>query len=100
MTEGIKAKINLLRHSINEHNYAYYVLDNPVLSDQEYDSLFRQLEKLEKENPQFVDPFSPTQRVGHPVNSDLESIEHTIPMLSLSNAINNEEIFDFNKRVN
>ena len=99
MTEGIKAKINLLRHSINEHNYAYYVLDNPVLSDQEYDSLFRQLEKLEKENPQFVDPFSPTQRVGHPVNSDLESINHTTPMLSLSNAINNEEIFDFNKRV-
>ena len=47
MTEGIKAKINLLRHSINEHNYAYYVLDNPILSDQEYDSLFRQLEKLE-----------------------------------------------------
>ena len=100
MTEGIKAKINSLRHSINEHNYAYYVLDNPILSDQEYDSLFRQLEKLEKENPQLVDPFSPTQRVGHPVNSDLESINHTTPMLSLSNAINNEEIFDFNKRVN
>ena len=100
MTEGIKAKINSLRHSINEHNYAYYVLDNPVLSDQEYDSLFRQLEKLEKENPQLIDPFSPTQRVGHPVNSDLESINHTTPMLSLSNAINNEEIFDFNKRVN
>tara|TARA_B100000427_G_scaffold208192_1_gene173377 strand:+ start:120 stop:2129 length:2010 start_codon:yes stop_codon:yes gene_type:complete len=99
MTEGIKAQINSLRHSINEHNYAYYVLDNPILSDQEYDSLFRQLEKLEKENPQFVDPFSPTQRVGHPVNSDLESINHTTPMLSLSNAINNEEIFDFNKRV-
>ena len=100
MTEGIKAKINSLRHSINEHNYAYYVLDNPVLSDQEYDSLFRQLEKLEKENPQLIDPFSPTQRVGHPVNSYLESINHTTPMLSLSNAINNEEIFDFNKRVN
>ena len=100
MTEDIKGKINSLRHSINEHNYAYYVLDNPVLSDQEYDSLFRELEKLEKENPQYVDPFSPTQRVGHPVNSDLESINHTTPMLSLSNAINNEEIFDFNKRVN
>ena len=47
MTKDIKAKINSLRHSINEHNYAYYVLDNPVLSDQEYDSLFRELEKLE-----------------------------------------------------
>jgi len=100
MTKDIKAKINSLRHSINEHNYAYYVLDNPVLSDQEYDSLFRELEKLEKENPQFIDALSPTQRVGHPVNSDLESIEHNTPMLSLSNAINNEEIFDFNKRVN
>ena len=100
MTKDIKGKIKSLRHSINEHNYAYYVLDNPVLSDQEYDSLFRELEKLEKENPQFVDPFSPTQRIGHPVNSYLESINHTTPMLSLSNAINNEEIFDFNKRVN
>ena len=54
MTEGIKAKINSLRHSINEHNYAYYVLDNPVLSDQEYDSLFRQLEKLEKKIPSLL----------------------------------------------
>ena len=49
MKKEIKAKIDSLRHSINEHNYAYYVLDNPVLSDQEYDSLFRELEKLEKE---------------------------------------------------
>ncbi len=100
MTKDIKAKIDSLRHSINEHNYAYYVLDNPILSDQEYDTLFRELEKLEKENPEFIDPLSPTQRVGHPVSSDLESIPHNTPMLSLSNAINNEEIFDFNKRIN
>ena len=100
MTKDIKAKINSLRHSINEHNYAYYVLDNPILSDQEYDALFRELEQLEKENPEFIDPLSPTQRVGHPVNSDLESIPHITPMLSLSNAINNEEISDFNKRIN
>jgi len=100
MTEGIKAKIDSLRHSINEHNYAYYVLDNPILSDQEYDTLFRELEKLEKENPEYINPLSPTQRVGHPVSSDLESIPHITPMLSLSNAINNEEIFDFNKRIN
>ena len=100
MNKNIKEKINLLRNSINEHNYAYYVLDNPILSDQEYDNLFRELQLLEKGYPEFIDLQSPTQRVGHPVESGFESFNHRIPMLSLSNAITNEEIFDFNKRIN
>ncbi len=100
MNKNIKEKINLLRSSINEHNYAYYVLDNPILSDQEYDNLFRELQLLEKSYPEFIDLQSPTQRVGHPVESGFESFNHRIPMLSLSNAITNEEIFDFNKRIN
>ena len=100
MNKNIKEKINLLRSSINEHNYAYYVLDNPILSDQEYDNLFRELQLLEKGYPEFIDLQSPTQRVGHPVESGFESFNHRIPMLSLSNAITNEEIFDFNKRIN
>ena len=100
MNKNIKEKINLLRSSINEHNYAYYVLDNPILSDQEYDNLFRELQLLEKSYPEFIDLQSPTQRVGHPLESGFESFNHRIPMLSLSNAITNEEIFDFNKRIN
>ena len=100
MNKNIKEKINLLKNSINEHNYAYYVLDNPILSDQEYDNLFRELQSLEKGYPEFIDAQSPTQRVGHPVGSGVESFNHRTPMLSLSNAITNEEIFDFNKRIN
>ena len=70
------------------------------LSDQEYDNLFRELQALEKGYPEFIDSQSPTQRVGHPVESGVESFNHRTPMLSLLNAITNEEIFDFNKRIN
>ena len=100
MNKNIKEKINLLRNSINEHNYAYYALDHPILSDQEYDNLFRELQSLEKGYPEFIDSQSPTQRIGHPVESGFKSFNHRTPMLSLSNAITNEEIFDFNKRIN
>ena len=100
MNKNIREKINLLKNSINEHNYAYYVLDSPILSDQEYDNLFRELQALEKGYPEFIDSQSPTQRVGHPVESGVESFNHRTPMLSLLNAITNEEIFDFNKRIN
>ena len=69
------------------------------MSDKEYDSLFRELEKLEKEYPSLVNDLSPTQRVGHPVSSGLQSYDHAVPMLSLSNAIKDEEIIDFYKRI-
>ncbi len=69
------------------------------MSDKEYDSLFRELEELENEHPSLVTDLSPTQRVGHPVSSGLQSYDHAVPMLSLSNAINDEEITDFYKRI-
>ena len=99
MQEKIKKRIDSLISEINNHNYAYYVLDDPKLSDEEYDNLFRELEKLEKEYPSLVTDLSPTQRVGHPVSSGLQSYNHAVPMLSLSNAINDEEIIDFYKRI-
>lgn len=99
MEEKIKKRIEKLIAEINDHNYSYYVLDNPELTDSEYDSLFRKLEKLESEYPSLISDLSPTQRVGHPVSSTFKSHEHTVPMLSLSNAINDEEINDFHKRI-
>ena len=99
MEDKIKKRIDSLISEINNHNHAYYVLDDPKLSDKEYDSLFRELEELEKKHPSLVTDLSPTQRVGHPVSSGLQSYDHAVPMLSLSNAINDEEITDFYKRI-
>jgi len=99
MEEKIKKRIDSLILEINNHNYAYYVLDDPKLSDKEYDNLFRELEKLEKKYPSLVNEFSPTQRVGHPVSSGFKSYDHAVPMLSLSNAVNDSEIGDFYKRI-
>ena len=99
MEEKIKEKIDSLISEINDHNYAYYVLDDPKLSDKEYDILFRELEKLESDFPLLINKLSPTQRVGHPVSSGFQSYEHAVPMLSLSNAINDIEINDFYKRI-
>jgi len=100
MEQKNKEKIKQLTSQINEHNYAYYVLDQPYLSDAEYDNLFRELESLEKANPALIKTSSPTQRVGHPIKSGFQNYDHEIPMLSLSNAINEQEISEFNKRIN
>lgn len=99
MEKKIKERIDSLIAEINNHNYAYYVLDDPKLSDKDYDDLFRELEKLENEYPSLINNLSPTQRVGHPVKSGFQSYEHSVPMLSLSNAINDQEINDFYKRI-
>ena len=90
MEEKIKKRIDSLISEINNHNHAYYALDDPKLSDKEYDSLFRELEELEKKHPSLVTDLSTTPRVGHPVSSGLQSYDHSVPMLSLSNAINDE----------
>ena len=100
MESQIKDKIKNLASQINEHNYAYYVLDQPYLSDAEYDNLFRELESLEKANPELIESSSPTQRVGHPIKSGFQNHDHEIPMLSLSNAINEQEISEFDQRIN
>lgn len=91
----IQKEIDRLRHEIEGHNYFYYVIDQPKISDQEYDELFARLVRLEKENPDLVTPDSPTQRVGHVPVSSLKKIKHTVPMLSLDNVFSEEELTEF-----
>ena len=95
----IELKINKLRKSIEKHNYNYYVLENPLISDGEYDNLFRKLELLESKNPQLIKPDSPTQRVGSNPIKKFKKNQHIIPMLSLQNAINEKELINFNQRI-
>ena len=92
-------QIAKLREILQDHNYRYYVLDDPTISDGEYDSLLRELESLEKENPSLVTSDSPTQRVGATPVSEFRTIKHRIPMLSLANAMNKEELVAFDERV-
>ncbi|MGC8764520.1 MAG: NAD-dependent DNA ligase LigA [Brevinematia bacterium] len=97
--ENIYEKIQKLRKEIEFHNYRYYVLDSPLISDYEYDLLMRELEKLEKENPEFITPDSPTQRVGGEPLKKFENFTHPFRMYSLSNAMNEEEFRQFVTRV-
>lgn len=94
-----KLEIEKLRNLINHHNYKYYVLDSPEISDAEYDSLIRKLEALEKAHPEFLTADSPTQRVGGAVLGGFQTVTHTIPLLSLSNAFSLEELDSFDRRV-
>ncbi len=88
-----------LRREIEYHNYRYYVLDSPVISDAEYDALMRELQALERRYPELVTPDSPTQRVGAPPRPDMGEVRHRVPMLSLDNAFGEEEVRDFDRRV-
>jgi DNA ligase (NAD+) len=92
-------KINRLREKINSHNYQYYALDNPTIPDVEYDRLFRELQSLESFFPALVSSDSPTQRVGSTPLTAFSQVTHTIPMLSLGNAFNDDELNEFNRRV-
>ncbi len=92
-------RIDELRELIREHDYNYYILAQPVISDYEFDQLLNELIKLEKENPQFISPDSPTQRVGSDLTKEFKSVQHKIPMLSLSNTYNENELIDFDRRV-
>ena len=92
-------QIAKLRKTINDHNYRYYVLNNPIISDGEYDVLFRKLESLEKNNPEHINPNSPTQRVGSAPIAAFKTVKHNIPMLSLENAMGSIELIAFNKRL-
>lgn len=93
-----KTSINNLRKKIDDHNYQYYVLDNPIISDYEYDSLMHELQSLEKRYPDLITTNSPTQRVGAPPLSAFDSIDHSVPMLSLENAMNSEELTKYYER--
>jgi DNA ligase (NAD+) len=96
---SVKEQIEELRKTINYHNYRYYVLDDPEISDAEYDVLMRKLEALERQHPEFISPDSPTQRVGAEPLKSFSSVTHTVPMLSLANAMNEEEVRAFDDRV-
>ncbi|MDX8395977.1 MAG: NAD-dependent DNA ligase LigA [Mariprofundaceae bacterium] len=92
-------RIDALRQILHDHNYRYYILDNPSITDGEYDKLLRQLEALENESGETPPVDSPTQTVGAPVSTTFESREHGIPMLSLANAFDAEEVSEFDRRV-
>lgn len=92
-------QIQDLRDQLNDHNYRYYVLDDPLISDSEYDQLFRELQKLEIDNPNLITEDSPTHRVGAEPLSSFGSWTHRMPMLSLANAMNEDELAAFDTRV-
>ncbi len=94
-----KEKIESLRKEINDHNIRYYVKDDPLISDHEYDILLKKLIKIEKQYPSLIIPESPTQRVGAPPISAFDSIEHQLPLLSLDNAMDHNDIFEFDLRI-
>ncbi|MBE3578563.1 MAG: NAD-dependent DNA ligase LigA [Caldanaerobacter subterraneus] len=97
--EEARKRIEELREKINYHNYRYYVLDQPEISDYEYDMLMRELIELEEKYPEFKTPDSPSQRVGGEPLDEFEPFTHIVPMLSLANAFTAEEIKDFDRRV-
>ena len=94
-----KLRAETLRAELNRHNHAYYVLDDPVLPDAEYDLLLRELESLERRFPELRSPNSPTQRVGAAPSEQFATVQHAIPMLSLANALNESEFSEFYRRV-
>lgn len=108
MSQEVKRKIERLREEIKYHDFRYYGLNDPVISDAKYDRLMRELKELEKAYPQYVTPDSPTQRVGHAwkkewgqylVAEEFKSVPHTVPMLSLDNAMEKAEVREFDRRV-
>jgi len=97
--EDIVARVEDLRRLLDFHNYRYYVLDQPEISDAEYDKIFRELVDLENRNPELITPDSPTQRVGFAPIDKFHPFRHEIPLLSLENAMNTQEALDFDRRV-
>ena len=97
--QNVKARINRLREDIERHNYQYYALDQPLISDAEYDRLLRELQELEALHPELVTPDSPTQRVGSAPLSEFAEVRHRVPMLSLNNAFDEEEVAAFDRRM-
>jgi DNA ligase (NAD+) len=94
-----KQKIEQLRSELHEHNYKYYVLDNPEISDYDFDMKLKELQTLEEKNPEFYDPNSPTMRVGGEVTKNFNTIVHDFPMYSLSNSYSKEDLDDWQVRI-
>ncbi len=97
--ESVIAEIRSLREEINLHNYQYHVLDDPQITDQAYDRLYRSLQQIEQQYPELVSEQSPTQRVGSAPATHFESVRHEIAMLSLDNAFDDDEMRAFEKRL-
>ncbi|HKY07246.1 MAG TPA: NAD-dependent DNA ligase LigA [Candidatus Binatia bacterium] len=97
--DNIRQEMADLRRQIEEHNHRYHVLDNPLISDAEYDELFRRLVVLERDYPDLAAPDSPTQKVGGPPLEKFSTVQHTLPMLSLNNAKDAEELKEFEERI-
>ena len=95
----VKQRIEQLRTEIDHHNYRYYVLDSPEISDAEYDELMRELKQLEEQYPQFLTPDSPTQRVGAAPVEAFGVVEHPVPLLSLGNAFSKDELLAWYNRI-
>ena len=93
-----EAEIYRLREELDKHNYNYYVLNSPTISDEEYDKMMRRLQELEAEHEELFDPLSPTQRVGSDLTAGFVQVAHERPMLSLSNTYSIEEVEDFLRR--
>ena len=94
-----KERIDVLVDQLNHHNHLYHVLDAPEIDDRQYDLLFRELSQLEEKHPEFRRSDSPTQRVGGAPVDGLEKFPHRVPMLSLSNAFDEQDLIDFEKRI-
>src|SRR4051794_18880952 len=94
-SQKVEARVRELREQIEQHNYKYYVLDDPTVSDAQYDRLMNELKELEAKHPQLISPESPTQRVGVSPVSDLQEVVHSTPMLSLDNAFTEEDLTNF-----
>ena len=103
MQENLKmtaeTRIHELRAELDQHNYRYYVLDEPSVPDAEYDRLFNELKALEAEHPHLVTPDSPTQRVGGAALAAFSQVRHEVPMLSLGNAFEETDLREFGRRV-
>lgn len=99
MSKSAKQRIDELRKELDEHNYRYYVLADPAISDFEFDKKLEELTKLETEHPEFFSAESPTQRVGGTVTKEFRNVKHKYPMLSLSNTYNEEELREFDDRI-
>ena len=97
--DQVAARIAELRKDVEYHNYRYYVENDPIISDEEYDRLFRELRELEREHPELSSPDSPTQRVGAEPQERFQKVEHLRPMLSLANAFDEEELHAFGRRI-
>jgi len=99
ISDDTRQRVDFLRAALDEHNYRYYVLDEPKIPDAEYDRLFRELQFLERQHPELASEQSPTRRVGSSTDTSFREVSHRVPMLSLDNAFSEDEFRDFDRRV-